>query len=626
MNRLASETSPYLLQHAGQPRRLVPVGRGGARPRARGGPADPPLHRLRGVPLVPRDGARVLRGRGDGAHPERAFRQRQGRPRGAPGPRRGLHGRGRHADRARRLAADRVPDARRRAVLRRHVLPARAASRPAELSPGAGGGVERVPRASRGRRPLGVAARRGDRPRRTPRAVVGAAHRVAASARRCAGCARRSTRSGAASGERRSSRRTRCSSCCCGAARRRWPSGRSTGWRPAACTTSSGAASTATPSTTAGSSALREDALRQRAPRPGVSPRVARHRPRALPRGGRGDGGLHAPRPAAAGRRVRVVAGRGHRRRRGTHAHVDGGRRRAGGAARAVRARALDRPRRARSRLPRAAARDPLRAAAARARRQGDRLVERPRARRPRRGGEAPGARRLARHRPRPRRVPARPAVGRGPTAAQLPRGQGDGHGLPRRLRERRARPLRAARRHRRAALARGVAPPRAARGRAVPRRRARRLLPHAVRRRGARRAHEGRSTTTRFPRATRCSRSCCCASRGSTATTSSSGTRSPSCGSSAISSRARPPRSGGRCAPSTSTSPRRARSRSWARPTMPSRRRRSPATTRTRSSPSARPRTCRCSRARDSWTASRPSTSASASPARRPVTDPAAI
>ena len=54
---------------------------------------------------------------------ERAVRQRQGRPGGTARRRRGLHGRGAGDDRARRLADDGVPDARRRAVLRRHVLP-----------------------------------------------------------------------------------------------------------------------------------------------------------------------------------------------------------------------------------------------------------------------------------------------------------------------------------------------------------------------------------------------------------------------------------------------------------------------------------------------------------------------
>ena len=64
-NRLASEKSPYLLQHAVQSRRLVSVGRRGVRGRAPRGQADLPVHRLRHLPLVPRDGARVVRGPGD---------------------------------------------------------------------------------------------------------------------------------------------------------------------------------------------------------------------------------------------------------------------------------------------------------------------------------------------------------------------------------------------------------------------------------------------------------------------------------------------------------------------------------------------------------------------------------
>ena len=101
MNRLAHETSPYLLQHADNPGRLVPVGRGGVRARPRGGQADPALDRLRRLPLVPRHGARVVRGRDDGGADERALRQRQGRSRGAARRRRALHGRGRRRSPAR---------------------------------------------------------------------------------------------------------------------------------------------------------------------------------------------------------------------------------------------------------------------------------------------------------------------------------------------------------------------------------------------------------------------------------------------------------------------------------------------------------------------------------------------
>ena len=89
------------------------MGRGGAGPRPGRGEADPRLDRLRRLPLVPRDGARVLRGpRGRGAD-ERALRLHQGRPRGAPGRRRDLHGRRPGHDGPGRLAAQRLPHPRR---------------------------------------------------------------------------------------------------------------------------------------------------------------------------------------------------------------------------------------------------------------------------------------------------------------------------------------------------------------------------------------------------------------------------------------------------------------------------------------------------------------------------------
>ena len=76
----------------GEPGRLAAVGPGGARPRARARHADPRLDRLLRLPLVPRDGARELRGPGDRRADERALRLHQGRPRGAPRRRRALHG------------------------------------------------------------------------------------------------------------------------------------------------------------------------------------------------------------------------------------------------------------------------------------------------------------------------------------------------------------------------------------------------------------------------------------------------------------------------------------------------------------------------------------------------------
>src|SRR6267378_2272162 len=75
-----------------QPRRLAAVGGGGAEPRARAGEAAAGVDRLLLLPLVSRDGARVLRGPGHGGADERGLRVREGRPRGAPGRRRALHG------------------------------------------------------------------------------------------------------------------------------------------------------------------------------------------------------------------------------------------------------------------------------------------------------------------------------------------------------------------------------------------------------------------------------------------------------------------------------------------------------------------------------------------------------
>ena len=159
-----------------QPGRLAAVGRRGAEPRARARPPAARVDRLLELPLVPRHGARVLRGPGDrGAH-ERALRLRQGRPRGAPRRRRALHGRRPGDDRPRRLAAERLPHARAGAVLRRHLLPAR--GRATGCPAGAG--------ARRGRRRLGHPARRDPRAGRAGR-------RRACPAARC--CRRPSSRS-----------------------------------------------------------------------------------------------------------------------------------------------------------------------------------------------------------------------------------------------------------------------------------------------------------------------------------------------------------------------------------------------------------------------------------------------
>ena len=105
-NRLADATSPYLLQHADNPVDWWPWG---AEAFAEARRRDVPVLLsvgLRRLPLVPRDGARVLRGRRDGGVPERALRLRQGRPRGAARRRRRLHGRDPGDDRPGRLADD----------------------------------------------------------------------------------------------------------------------------------------------------------------------------------------------------------------------------------------------------------------------------------------------------------------------------------------------------------------------------------------------------------------------------------------------------------------------------------------------------------------------------------------
>ena len=133
---------------------MVRLGRGGDRARARRGQADPALGRLLGLPLVPRDGARVVRGPGHRGGHERALRQRQGRPRGAPRPRPDLPGRAPDVQPARRrLAAHRVPDAGRALpVLRRHLLPEGRALRHA--------GVSAAPRARRALLPRAQARHR----------------------------------------------------------------------------------------------------------------------------------------------------------------------------------------------------------------------------------------------------------------------------------------------------------------------------------------------------------------------------------------------------------------------------------------------------------------------------------
>ncbi len=157
-----------------QPGRLVGVGRGrvcrGARAR-RPGAAQ---RRVRRLPLVPRDGTRVLRGRRDRGLSQRALREHQGRPRGTSRRGRGLHGGDDRDDRPCRVADDLCARPRRQPVLRRHLLPGPAAARAAGVPPGAGGAGRclaepRRRRTSRDRRTARTPATQGLPPLGQPR-------------------------------------------------------------------------------------------------------------------------------------------------------------------------------------------------------------------------------------------------------------------------------------------------------------------------------------------------------------------------------------------------------------------------------------------------------------------------
>ena len=314
MNRLAAETSPYLLQHADNPSTGTRGATRRSRARARG-QADPPLGRLQRLPLVPRDGARVVRERGDRGADERALRQRQGRPRGAARRRRALHGRAvtmtgqggwpmtvflTPAGEPFYAGTYFPPEP-------RHGLP----SLPAAPARGRRGLARRSATTSRRRR--GGSSTRSATRRASSR-------RPSRSRRRCstrpsAASPARSSRRSAASAGRRSSRPRRRSSSSCAAARREALA--------MVTTTLDGMAAGGMYDLVGGGfhrysvddalarAALREDALRQRAARRGLPPRLGRDGRGALPRGRRGDGRLPAARAAAA----RAAASRRRRTR-----------------------------------------------------------------------------------------------------------------------------------------------------------------------------------------------------------------------------------------------------------------------------------------------------------------------
>ena len=157
-----------------QPGGLASLGCRGAGAGARRGPPDLPVGRLRRLPLVPRDGARVLRRCGHGGLPQRELREHQGGSRGAAGPRCDLHARRAGLDRVRRMADDRLPDPRRSSLLWRHVLSECQASRAAVLPRRPGRGLGSVAGAAcrrRARRDGSHVVARTDRaPRRRGRA------------------------------------------------------------------------------------------------------------------------------------------------------------------------------------------------------------------------------------------------------------------------------------------------------------------------------------------------------------------------------------------------------------------------------------------------------------------------
>ena len=124
MNRLAEESSPYLRQHADNPVDWYPWG---DEAQALARELDRPIFLSIGYSVchwchvMAHESFEDARGR---RADERAFRQREGRPRRTTRRRRGLHAGGAGVDRQRRLADERVAHARRPAVLRRHLLPA----------------------------------------------------------------------------------------------------------------------------------------------------------------------------------------------------------------------------------------------------------------------------------------------------------------------------------------------------------------------------------------------------------------------------------------------------------------------------------------------------------------------
>ena len=228
-NRLASEQSPYLLQHKDNPVDWYAWGEA-AFGRARR--EDKPIFlsgRLLDLSLVPRDGARKLRRRRRGGRAQSPLRVDQGRPRRAAGRRSRIHDLCTGHDRSRRVADERLADAGARAVLRRHLFPALVAMGPAGVRRHPRGGGAGLARRARQGAAVGgddgrSAARVRCAPRRDGRPGSGGAGRRGRGIRERVRSAARRVR-----GARRSFR-ARASCCCCCAStrapgrsrRRRW--------------------------------------------------------------------------------------------------------------------------------------------------------------------------------------------------------------------------------------------------------------------------------------------------------------------------------------------------------------------------------------------------------------------
>ena len=280
--------------------------------------------RLRRLPLVPRDGARVVRGRRRPRRHQRALRRDQGRPRGAPRRRRRLHGGDPGDDRPRRLADDRVP--RPRTASRSTAAPTSRRPRARHaLVPAAARGGRARPGASAGRRSR--RGRRRDRRRASPGAALTVRRRGPPAAERprrgrAVACAEQydETRGGFGGAPKfppsmvlefllRHHARTGDEQALAMAERPCEAMARGGIYDQLG-----GGFARYSVDDALGGAALREDALRQRAAAAGLHPPVAGDRLGAGPPGRPGDRRLHAARAAHAGGRLRLRAGRRHRR------------------------------------------------------------------------------------------------------------------------------------------------------------------------------------------------------------------------------------------------------------------------------------------------------------------------